>query len=244
MRAPIAQAASSNKIRPCFLHILSISFRCAGKPKSDTGITALVFGVIFFSISIGSMANVPTSMSQKTGLAPQYSIALAVAIKVNEGTMTSSPGLMPAATRPICRAVVQLVVATACLIPVNEQNSRSNSATLGPWTTQPVLSGPMIALKSSWSNNGLVMGNFRGCRHISRSSGPSFSINSLFMAIAPFNKIFHALAQINLPGEPNVFPRLFNGPNPVCDKGLASWFVLYFYLCLGEFENQFRELFN
>ena len=36
-------------------------------------------------------------MSANTGVAPQYKIALAVAVNVYDGTITSSPGPTPAA---------------------------------------------------------------------------------------------------------------------------------------------------
>ena len=48
----------------------------------------------------GSRQNVVGSMSAKTGVAPVRATELAVAAKVNDGTMTSSPGLTPAASRP------------------------------------------------------------------------------------------------------------------------------------------------
>jgi len=50
-------------------------------------------------------------MSQKIGIAPQYSTAFAVAIYVKEGTITLLSGLMPMERRARCKAVVQLEVA-------------------------------------------------------------------------------------------------------------------------------------
>ena len=41
-------------------------------------------------------------MSAKTGVAPVSATEFAVAAKVNDGTMTSSPGPTPAASRPRC----------------------------------------------------------------------------------------------------------------------------------------------
>ena len=52
---------------------------------------AFVFGVIFSSISFGSMSKVSLSMSTKTGVAPTIPIASVVATKVNATVITSSP---------------------------------------------------------------------------------------------------------------------------------------------------------
>ena len=61
-------------------------------PNRWTGMTALVRGVTFASIWLGSMLNVSGSMSAKTGVAPTRQTAPAVAKNVNGGMMTSSPG--------------------------------------------------------------------------------------------------------------------------------------------------------
>ena len=47
-------------------------------------------------------------MSQKTGIAPTYSTAFTVATQVNEGKITSSHFLIPAANKARWSAVVQL----------------------------------------------------------------------------------------------------------------------------------------
>ena len=57
----------------------------------------LVLGVIAASSFAGSRLNVPSSMSAKTGVAPVYVTPQADAMKVNGGTMTSSPGPNPPA---------------------------------------------------------------------------------------------------------------------------------------------------
>ena len=52
-------------------------------------------------------------MSAKTGFAPRRAKALAVETKVNDGTITSSPGLRSSSRAAISRAWVQLVVSSA-----------------------------------------------------------------------------------------------------------------------------------
>src|SRR5713101_3988842 len=89
-------------------------------------------------------------MSTKIGLAPAWTMALAVAMNERLGHSTSSPGLMPAAKKAKCRAVVQDETATA--------NLRSNSATQGPWLTQPLLSTSRTAFSSFSPKDGRAMG--------------------------------------------------------------------------------------
>ena len=52
---------------------------------------ALVLDVMAASIAAGSMLKVSSSMSANTGVAPVSATAFAVAAKLNDGTMTSSP---------------------------------------------------------------------------------------------------------------------------------------------------------
>ena len=58
------------------------------------------------STSAGSSPKVSRSMSANTGVAPVRATELAVAAKVNDGTMTSSPEPMPLASRPRWRPEV------------------------------------------------------------------------------------------------------------------------------------------
>ena len=69
-----------------------------GHPWACTGMTARVRCVIRASRARGSRLCVTGSMSQKTGTAPWWRTAMAVATKLNAGTITSSPGCTPAAT--------------------------------------------------------------------------------------------------------------------------------------------------
>ena len=69
----------------------------AGCPKRCTGTIAFVRWVIAASTAAGSMLAVSGSTSASTGVAPVWETASAVAMKVLAGTMTSSPGPIPAA---------------------------------------------------------------------------------------------------------------------------------------------------
>ncbi len=89
-----------------------------GRPAKWTGRMARVFLVILRSICLGSMFWVPRSQSTRTGLAPACRMALSVAQKVIGVVMTSSPGLRSSAARDRCRAAVQELTATACLVPL------------------------------------------------------------------------------------------------------------------------------
>ena len=76
---------------------------------------ALVFLLIFFFIDFGHMVHVSGSISVKTGLAPTYLTALAVATQVVSGTITSSPFLISQDLSIKCIAPVQLEVGIAYL---------------------------------------------------------------------------------------------------------------------------------
>ena len=78
-------------------------------------------------------------MSANTGVAPVIATEFAVAAKVKEGTMTSSPGPIPAASSPRCRAEVPELTATARVPGTSAAaNSSSKAATCGPWAIMPV----------------------------------------------------------------------------------------------------------
>src|SRR5262249_60643584 len=83
----------------------------------------------------GSRFHVCGPISANTGTPCTYSTALAVATKVYDGTMTSSPGWMPAMTSARWSAVVHEEVAIAWRAPTRSANLDSNSATFGPWLT-------------------------------------------------------------------------------------------------------------
>src|SRR5438477_9626984 len=85
-------------------------------------------------------------------------MAFADAMKVNEGTMTSSPGPTPAVASARCSPVVQDVVATPCFAPTYAATAFSNSATFGPWVTHPLLIDSYGACASSSPSDGFVIG--------------------------------------------------------------------------------------
>ena len=72
---------------------------------------AFVRGVTAASIWAGSMSSVSNSTSTNTGTAPIMSAALAVAMNVYGGTITSSPAPMPSALRATDSAIVPLTQA-------------------------------------------------------------------------------------------------------------------------------------
>ena len=115
--APSAGAASSITTRRCSAASSAIVGISAASPIESTGMIALVRGVIAASISDVSMFNVQGSTSTKTGVAPAWRMELAVAMKLRDGQMTSSPLPIPAAISARVNAAVQFEVATACLAP-------------------------------------------------------------------------------------------------------------------------------
>src|SRR5665647_1258963 len=102
----------------------------AGCPYRCTGMMAAVRSVMAASTDAASRQYVCGSMSAKTGVAPVSATELAVAAKVNDGTMTSSPGPIPAASRPRCSPEVPELTATQVRPPTScSENSFSTAAT-------------------------------------------------------------------------------------------------------------------
>src|SRR5690606_24795697 len=87
----------------------------------------------------GDMLNVSSSTSTMTGLAPRYRTTSAVAVKVYDGTMTSSPGPTPNASNAKCKPEVAELTAIVwiSLPPKKSAKSASNFLVLGPVVTQP-----------------------------------------------------------------------------------------------------------
>src|SRR3989339_962738 len=79
----------------------------------------------------------PYSVSINTGSACIYLIISADAVKVIEGTKTLSPGLIPRASIPRCKAAVQEFTAQAYLAPTRSANSLSNSSVFPEVVNQP-----------------------------------------------------------------------------------------------------------
>ncbi len=91
-----------------------------------------VFGEIFASTSLGSSVWLSCSTSANTGTAPAWQTEKEVAMKVYDGTMTSSPGPTPSPASAVCRALVPLLVATPNSAPHHFAHSRSNSMPSDP----------------------------------------------------------------------------------------------------------------
>src|SRR5690606_10491636 len=103
--------ASSIILSLYFLARFPIASILQGKPAKWTTTIALVLTVISVSISRGLMLKSSSEItSQKTGVAPTYLIALTLATKVNDGQITSSPGLIPSTSNARCNAAVQFVI--------------------------------------------------------------------------------------------------------------------------------------
>src|SRR5690606_27567635 len=121
-----------------------------------TGMMTLVRGVIAASTASGSMHKVSASMSTSTGLAPTCSTTLAVAAKVRAGTITSSPGPTPSATRATWSpAVHELSIREVPSgAPTYTPNCASKAFVRGPVVIQSVRSVAITSSISSWPIDG------------------------------------------------------------------------------------------
>ena len=73
-----------------------------------------------------------SSLSANNGIAPQYEIALAVAIKDKAGQMTMSPTSVPTPIKAACSADVPFTVAMPKDVPQKRATSFSSFSTYGP----------------------------------------------------------------------------------------------------------------
>ncbi len=80
----------------------------------------------------GSTFQLSGVLSRRTGRAPRYITAFAVAANVNDGTSTVSPRRTPAAISARCSAAVPLLSATACRTPTSSAHLASNASRSGP----------------------------------------------------------------------------------------------------------------
>ena len=95
--------------------------------------TPTVLSVMAASTASGERQKSSASMSAKTGVAPVRATELAVAAKVNDGTITSWPARTPLDSRPRCRPEVPELTAThARPRPKCSPNSRSKASHLRP----------------------------------------------------------------------------------------------------------------
>ncbi len=72
-----------------------------------------------------------------------------MATKEKDGSTTSSPPCTPQTTSARWSPVVQLETATACPACCRWANASSNSATRGPWATQP----DAMTAASAWASS-------------------------------------------------------------------------------------------
>jgi len=124
--------------------------------------------VLFSSHSFNASGESPRvflSTSIKTGSAPVYLIAFAVAINVRAWVITSSPPCTPTSCKAIWRAAVPFTVATAYLAPVYSAHSCSKRPTNSPtldtkfesihsiryFFSLPVIRGSCSGIKASGS---------------------------------------------------------------------------------------------
>src|SRR5579871_6355095 len=104
----------------------------AGWPYKWTAMIPLVRDVIEFSNCCGSIHHVSGSISTKIGSAPTYLTAFAVAIYVNEGTSTSSPGRTSSVSNARCNATVPLATDMHDAVWDSSANSDSNRSIYAP----------------------------------------------------------------------------------------------------------------
>src|SRR6184192_4188812 len=127
-----------------------------GWPPKCTGMTALVFAVIFRLASSTFKLKWTGSTSTSTGFALRYVTTSPVAAKVSVGINTSSPSLRPAASRERCSAAVQELTARACRTPIKRANDSSKHFVLGPVARDDLLGlgertvddGPLAAVET------------------------------------------------------------------------------------------------
>ena len=104
------------------------------------------------------MLKVRGSISAKTGIPPASATEFAVAANEKDGTMTSSPALIPAAINPRWSADVPELTAMQCLPSTYFENSSSNALTSGPWAIMPLRRTRSTAARSSSPMIGLAAG--------------------------------------------------------------------------------------
>src|SRR5262249_26364823 len=106
--APCAWAQSSMIVSFCLWASSTIGSRSHGQPPRCTAMIAFVRGDRTALIVSAVIVWLTGSTSEKTGIAPAMTAALADAMKVRGGTMTSSPEPMPQAYSASSSATVPL----------------------------------------------------------------------------------------------------------------------------------------
>ena len=119
---------------PCRLAISAKRSIGAGLPHRCTTTMARVREVMRRSTSSGSATSVSGSTSQNTGVPPHCRMGAADAKKVYDGTMTSVPGLTPAAKYALCSDAVPLFITRpylrACMLAKASSNAANGPSPL------------------------------------------------------------------------------------------------------------------
>lgn len=125
-----------------------------GQPARCTHIIARLRGDSMRRADSGSILLLTGSMSAKTGVAPTATMQAALAKKLREGRITSSPAPTPKARSASSSATVPLLTAMPWGMPQNAANSASKARFCSPWTmalTRPVSRTRVTAAISSGS---------------------------------------------------------------------------------------------
>lgn len=156
-RDPNACAASSMTTTPRSSSCSSMAERSTGRPPNRTGMTAAVLSVTASMTSWSLTHRVAESMSTKCGVAPTARMACTVAQNVMDGTITSRPGPIPAASRAVWRAAVPEATATASGTPRKSAIRRSNSSVTSVCPYCPLSRTRAMASVSSPYRYGLAL---------------------------------------------------------------------------------------
>ena len=112
-RGANALSAILNDKKPVLFGQCNNGRHVAGRPFKCTGIIARVADVMWGAMVAAVTSSVSRSMSANTGVAPTMQTHDAVATKLRDGTMTSSPGPTLSARNAISIAADPLATATA-----------------------------------------------------------------------------------------------------------------------------------
>ena len=113
--------------------------------------TAFVFSVMAASNPSGSRVWYASSTSTNTGVAPTWSMHVALAMKVCEGTMTSSPGPTSSRRRAAISATEPFEQGVPAMAPQNSAHSAPNALLCAPLIHWPESSTSITAARISSS---------------------------------------------------------------------------------------------
>ena len=174
MLDPWASQQSSKIYRPWSSAILTISPIFDGHPSECTAMINFVLSVIAFFIAVGQLLYVSNSISTKTGTSPVCNMGEMTVVKVDAGTITSSPSFK----YPACISAVSAnrfaelpeLQATPKSVPMYSEYSFSNCFTFGPWEIHISNNESITWLTSRWSIHGYATPILSGslCSFISK----------------------------------------------------------------------------